>query len=212
MAAAATMPLRAVLRGEAVSVRACVAFALAGGALHGWALGASSGQPLLALSSAVKVPLLLLCSCAVTLPNFYVLHAVLGLAGDFRAACRGLWAAQAALAIALGALAPLVVFAFASSGDGYFLTLADGCLFAVAAAAGQVVLSRHFAPLIRKDRRHRITLISWAVLYVFFAIQLAWVLRPFLGTPGYPVEFLRPNAFEGNAYVVLIRHFARLGR
>jgi hypothetical protein len=164
-----------------------------------------------ALFSALKVPLLLLCSCAVTLPNSTCCTPC-SARGDFRAACRGLWAAQAALAIALGALAPLVVFAFSSSGDGYFLTLADGLLFAVAAATGQVVLGRHFAPLIKKDRRHRITLISWAVLYVFFAIQLAWVLRPFLGTPGYPIELLRPNAFEGNAYVVLIRHFARLGR
>ena len=211
MASAAAV-MRSVLQGEAATVRDCVALAVAGGALHGLALGASSGEPVLALYSAVKIPLLLLCSCVVTLPNFYVLHAVLGLAADFRAACRGLWAAQAALAVALGALSPLVVFAFFSSGNGYFLTLADGLLFAVAAAVGHVVLRRHYAPLMQRDPRHRITLASWAVLYVFFSIQLAWVLRPFLGTPGYPVEFLRPNALDRNAYVVLIEHFARLGR
>ena len=209
---AVAVAMRRLLRGEAVPVGACVGLGIAGGALHGLALGASSGEPLIALYSALKVPLLLLCSCAITLPNFYVLHAVLGLAADFRAACRGLWAAQAALAVALGSLAPLVVFAFVSSGNGYLLTVADGFLFAVAAAVGQVVLSRHYEPLLRRDPRHRITLASWALLYVFFAIQLAWVLRPFLGTPGYPVEFLRPNALDRSAYVVLIEHFARLGR
>lgn len=208
----AANPLRAVLHGESASARACVVLAVTGGALHGFALGASSGEPLLALYSGLKIPLLLLCSCLVTLPNFYVLHAVLGLAPDFRAACRGLWAAQAALAAALGALAPVVVFVFVSSDNGYLLTLADGLLFAIAVAVGQTVLRRHYAPLLRRDRRHRITLICWAVLYVFFAIQLAWVLRPFLGTRGYPVEFLRGNAFAKNAYVVLIDHFARLLR
>jgi len=208
----AAAAMRSVLHGEAATVRDCVALAVAGGALHGLALGASSGEPMIALYSALKVPLLLLCSCAITLPNFYVLHAVLGLAPDFRAACRGLWAAQAAIAIALGALAPIVVFAFVSTGNGYLLTVADGFLFAIAAAVGQVVLRRHYAPLVRRDPRHRITLASWALLYVFFSIQLAWVLRPFLGTPGYPVEFLRPNALARSAYVVLIEHFARLGR
>ncbi|HEX6812542.1 MAG TPA: hypothetical protein VF384_13030 [Planctomycetota bacterium] len=204
--------LRSVLHGESVAVRQCIALSLAGGALHGLALGASSGEPALAVYSAIKVPLLLLCSCLVTLPNFYVLHALLGLSADFAAACRGLWAAQAALAIALGAFAPVVVFVFASTNDGYLLTLLDGLLFALAAVVGQVVLARHYRPLLARDRRHRVTLASWAVLYVFFAVQLAWVLRPFLGTPGYPVEFLRSNALEQNAYVVLIEHFARLLR
>jgi hypothetical protein len=209
---ASALSLRAVLHGEAVTARACAVLAVVGGGVHGLALGASSGEPLLAVYSALKIPLLLLCSCVVTLPNFYVLHAVLGLSADFRAACRGLWAAQAALAVALGALAPVVVFVFLSSDNAYLLTLADGFLFAVAVAVGQTVLRRHYAPLLARDRRHRVTLLCWAVLYVFFAIQLAWVLRPFLGTRGYPVEFLRSNAFAHNAYVVLIQHFARLGR
>src|SRR5439155_21188079 len=128
-------------------------------------LGASSGSALLALYSAIKVPLLLLAASLVTLPNFYVLHAVLGLAPDFRAACQGLWAAQAALAIALGAFAPLVAMVFLSTADGYLLTLCDGGLFAAAVACGQVVLRRHYAPLLRRDRRHRATVSSWALLY-----------------------------------------------
>ena len=38
----------------------------------------------------------------------------------------------------------------------------------------------------------------------------AGIDAPFLGTPGYPVEFLRGSAFEQNAYVVLVEHFMRL--
>jgi hypothetical protein len=53
---------------------------------------------------------------------------------------------------------------------------------------------------------------GWLILYAFTGIQLAWVLRPFRGTEGYPVQFFRPEAFEQNAYVVLIEHALRLGR
>jgi len=35
---------------------------------------------------------------------------------------------------------------------------------------------------------------------VFVAIQLAWVLRPFIGDPSRPTTFFRETAW-GNAYV-----------
>ncbi len=200
--------LERVLQAREEPAAVCLLFLAAGGALHGFALGASSGEPMLAVYSAIKVPILLLASSLVTLPTFYVLHAVLGIRDDFVAACHGLWGAQAAMAIALGALAPLVAFLALSASDPYFLTLADGVLFAIALVVGQVVLRRHYRPLLARDRRHRTTLAAWAVLYVFFAIQLAWVLRPFLGTKGYAIEFLRATALEQNAYVVLLEHFA----
>jgi hypothetical protein len=204
--------LERVLDAQEERPSACLWLVAGGGALHGLALGATSGEPVLAVYSAVKVPVLLLLSSVITLPTFYVLHAVLGLRDDFRAACHGLWGAQAAMGITLGALAPVVAFLAVSVVDPYFLTLADGALFAAAVWVGQVVLRRHYRVLLARDRRHRVTLTCWAVLYVFFAIQLAWVLRPFLGTPGYPVEFLRASAFEQNAYVVLVEHVVKLLR
>lgn len=209
---AVPVSLERLLAGDLLSTATCTLMIAAGAGLHGLVLGASSGEWLLALFSAVKVPLLLLGSCLVSLPTFYVLHAALGLSADFRAACAGLMAAQAAVATALGATAPLGALFACSVADPYLLTLLDALLFALAAVAGQVVLARHYAPLLHRDRRHRLTLASWAVLYVFFAVQLAWVLRPFLGTPGYPVQFLRPTALQQNAYVVLLEHLLRLLR
>lgn len=201
-----------LLAGAPVGGRRCLWIVAGGAGLHGLALGASSGEWLLAVFSAVKVPLLLICSCAVSLPSFYVLHAVLGLRADFAAACRGLLAAQAAVAVGLGATAALCLFLAVSVRDGWLLTVLDGGLFALAAVVGQVVLARHYAPLLARDRRHRWTLGCWAVLYVLFAVQLAWVLRPFLGTPGFPVQFLRPTALRQNAYVVLFEHLLRIWR
>ena len=113
-------------------------------------------------------------------------------------------------ALVLAATAPLFAFLAINTSDGYVLTVADGLLFLLAVAAAQIVLRRRYQPLLERNPKHRITLASWAVLYAFFAIQLAWVLRPFLGTEGFAVEFLRDTAFGQNAYVVLVDHIVQL--
>jgi hypothetical protein len=57
---------------------------------------------------------------------------------------------------------------------------------------------------VRADARHHVTRLAWLVLYVFVAIQLAWLLRPFVGDPGLATRFLRQDAWS-NAYVVVAR-------
>ncbi|MFY9341373.1 MAG: hypothetical protein WAT39_02710 [Planctomycetota bacterium] len=204
-----------LLRGEVAEApgRAeCLVLGAAGSALLGLALGGSSGEPWLGVFAAIKVPLLLLCTTALCLPSFFVINTVLGLRDDFGAACRALLAAQATLGIVLAAFAPVVVFLTLSVADPYLLTLLDAGLFATATWAGHQVLGRHYRPLIARDARHRHALRGWLVLYAFAGVQLAWVLRPFRGTEGFAVQFLRPEAFEQNAYVVLVEHALRLLR
>ena len=83
-------------------------------------------------------------------------------------------------------------------------TALNGLMFAVASVAGQITLRRHYRPLIERNPRHRLALAAWLVLYVFVAIQLAWVLRPFIGSPGLTTSFFREGAWS-NAYVELTR-------
>lgn len=204
-----------LLRGEArdiPSLGTCVVLGVGGSAALGLALGASSGEAWLGLFAAVKVPLLLVLTTGLCLPSFFVVNNVLGLRDDFPAACRGLLAAQAALGLVLGACAPLTVFLSLSVFDPYALTLLDAGIFAVSTWGGQRVLARHYRPLIARDGRHRLALRGWLVLYAFAGVQLAWVLRPFRGTEGFAVQFLRPEAFDQNAYLVLVEHGLRLLR
>jgi hypothetical protein len=44
---------------------------------------------------------------------------------------------------------------------------------------------------------------TWLVIYVFVGIQMGWVLRPFIGNPGAPVQFFRDDSWS-NAYVEVI--------
>jgi hypothetical protein len=45
---------------------------------------------------------------------------------------------------------------------------------------------------------------TWLGIYVFIAIQMAWIFRPFVGDPSAPVQFLREESW-GNAYEVVGR-------
>lgn len=64
------------------------------------------------------------------------------------------------------------------------------------------MLRGYYRPLIARNPRHRKLLVFGGCIYVAVAIKLAWLLRPFVGAPGAPVEFLRPEAWD-NACVVV---------
>jgi hypothetical protein len=156
------------------------------------------------LFSAVKVPMLLCVTFALSLPFFYVINALLGLAGDFAKAVAALVAAQAAVAILLASLAPLTAFWYATSAEYLSAILINGVMFAVASLGAQQVLAAHYRPLVLANPRHRWALRVWFGVYAFVAIQLAWILRPFVGDPDARVQFFRDEAF-GNAYLVVLR-------
>jgi hypothetical protein len=183
-----------------------LAAVLVGGLMYGVVMGTYSGlspgryQQL--LYSGLKVPLLLLATFAICLPTFLVLNTLAGLRDDFAHALRAVVAAQSGIAICLPSLAPFTVLFYLSCADYRGALLFNGLMFGLAWAAGQVVMRRYYAVLIRRDPAHRTMLNAWLVVYVFVGIQMAWVLRPFVGDPGSPVAFLREGAW-GNAYVVV---------
>jgi predicted membrane-bound spermidine synthase len=56
----------------------------------------------------------------------------------------------------------------------------------------------------------RRVLAAWLVGNLFLGSQLSWILRPFIGAPGLPVEFLRSTAFKGNFYETVAGSFLGL--
>src|SRR5688572_19713005 len=96
-------PWRAV--GELVLL--VVVFGLAYGAVMGPYAGPVGPRVTQMLFSAVKDPLLLLLTFAISLPSFFVLNTLLGVRDDFGDAVRALVATQAALTIILASLAPI---------------------------------------------------------------------------------------------------------
>lgn len=178
------------------------------GLVYGAVMGSFGGvlgeRFLQVLYSAVKVPLLLAVTFGVSLPSFFVMNTLLGVREDSRRALGALLASQAAMTVVLVGLAPFTAFWYLSVADHDLALLFNGAVFAVASVAAQWVLRRRYGPLIARQPRHRMLLRVWLGLYVFVGIQMAWVLRPFVGHPGLPVQFFRAEAW-GNAYEFVAR-------
>ena len=154
------------------------------------------------LFSAVKVPILLGATFLISLPSFFVVNTLLGLRRDFLPAVRALVATQAGVAIVLASLAPLTVLWYLSNASYQMAVLFNALMFGAASLAGQWLLRGYYGPLIARNRKHRGVLWAWMAVYAFVGIQMGWVLRPFVGSPGVPVQFFREDTW-GNAYVIL---------
>ena len=56
----------------------------------------------------------------------------------------------------------------------------------------------------------RTILFCWLAGNLFLGAQLAWVLRPFVGSPGLPVEFLRAHPLRGNFFESILHALRHL--
>ena len=199
-------PVKA-LRPASVWWRLAVLIVVFGGA-YGAVMGSFGGvtgeRIWQVIFSASKVPILLLATFAIALPSYFVLNTLLGLRNDFAEALRALLAGQAGLTIILAALAPLTAFWYASTASYQKALLFNGLMFAVASASSQIVLGGYYRRLVLRNAKHRWMLRVWLFLYAFVGIQMAWVLRPFVGTPNEPTQFIRSDVWS-NAYVIVFR-------
>jgi hypothetical protein len=187
------------LAPSAVLALVSLGFGMFYGAVMGTYGGLAGDRPWQLLHSAVKVPFLIVVTFALSLPSFYVINTLLGLRADFPRVLRALMTTQAGLTVILTSLAPFTVFWYASGSAYQAAILFNGMMFAVASFGAQWMLRREYQPLIRSDPKHRWMLATWIFIYVFVGIQMAWVLRPFVGDPGRPVEFFREDSWS-NAY------------
>jgi uncharacterized membrane protein len=185
------------------------------GAVYGAVMGSfhglsGDGWKQIALSAA-KVPLLFLATFALCFPSFYVLNALAGLRDDFPRVINAVLGFQSLTAIVLAALAPITELMNLSTASYSFMLFWSGIMFAVATVCGQWRMNSMYRPLIASNSRHRLLAIGWIALYWFVGIQMAWVLRPFVGSPGMPFQLLRPQAW-GNAYVEVAELILRVLR
>ena len=176
------------------------------GAAYGAVMGSwdlsSAARWWYVLFAAVKVPMVVLFTTAVCLPGMFVLSTVAGLRRDFADAMGAILAGQAGTAVSLAAMAPVTGFVYVNGVSHSWAVLWSAVVFAIATLTGYAVMLRRYRGLIARDRRHRVLLAVWVVLYVFVGIQMGWMLRPFVGSPGLEVAFVRPGAVT-NAYVAV---------
>lgn len=183
--------------------------ALYGAVLAGWR------SPLLSLYVAVKLPLLFLGTTAVVALFNWMSASVLGAGLSFRAVLLAVFAAMTVAAWILLGLAPVAVYFLLSGvpreGTPAQLRYAHNAMLvchtailALSGLAGNAALWGGLRRAVRPGCRVRLVCGAWVIAFTFVGCQLSWVLRPFVGSPFYPVAFIRPDALERNFYEFMV--------
>ena len=186
-----------------------IAVIVLGAGLYGAAMGWWR-DPQQALYVAIKFPLIILLT---TMGNALInamLAPLLGLNIPFCQSFSAILMSFTVAAAILGAFSPIIAFmvwnapGLASkslSGPAYnFILLAHVLVIAFAGMTGNVRLFQTLARLGGSKAVAFRVLVAWLAGNLFLGSQLSWILRPFIGSPTLPVEFLRQAAFHGNFF------------
>jgi hypothetical protein len=193
----------------------CLLLIVSGGGLYGLSLGIWR-SPLQGLFTAVKFPLLLLLTAFGTALINGMLAQLLHAPMNFRQSLLAVLMSFALLAVLLASFTPLTGFLLwhlppmASSGqdDAHrIFLLANVSVIAFSGTLANLQL-HHLLKQVCGAAAGRILLV-WLGMNLFLGAQLSWNLRPFFGTPGLPVMFLRPDFLNGSFYETVFKLIKR---
>lgn len=183
----------------------CVIYGLIMGAqslIHGYAGGWKYS-----LAAALKLPLLFLLTGAVCMPLVYVLNVLIGAREQFRLVFGLLMSSLAVTSILLASCALILLFFMLSTKSYPFIKLLNVVIFTIAGLYGVWYLSRamHWMATDGAEQPQQSqpkvgTIITWwLVTYGIVGSQMAWMMRPFIGSPGTPFSIFREQG--SNFYV-----------
>jgi hypothetical protein len=180
--------------------------------------GAAMGwwrDPQQALYVAIKFPLIILLT---TLGNALIngmVAPLLGLNIPFRQSFAAIVMSFTIASAILGAFSPLIAFMVwnappmsVQAGSLPAYNLIKLTHVAIITFAGSMGNARLFQLLVRLGGSRAVAfrvLVAWLAGNLFLGSQLSWILRPFIGLPTLPVEFLRATALHGNFYENIFR-------
>ncbi len=160
------------------------------------------------LSSGIKLFLLFGLALLICFPSFYIVQLILGSKIRIGHMLTIILSGFVFISAIMLAFAPIVVF-FQLTGDNYaFLQLLHVAVFVFAGIFGMRLVAealKHACDQANVYPRIGVTIFRiWIVIFAFVGIQLAWNMRPFLGSPSLAFELFR-NETRGNFYSTLLR-------
>lgn len=175
-------------------------------ALYGAAIGCWRGQEQ-TLYAALKLPLVLALTWLATVPFSALLLWSVGRRLAARDIVAGTLAPLANAAVLLASLAPIAaLFGLALPVPGASARTEHNLLFllhTLLIAAAGVVGTARFRAFVSEGldaRRTRGVVALWILVYAVVGGEVAWALRPFVGSVYEPIELVRSEALDGNLY------------
>ncbi len=189
-----------------------VAVIVAGAALYGAALGLWRGGAQVGYA-AIKLPLVLIVTAALTMVFNWMTAVLFGLRVRFAQVAVLSFLALGVASAVLASLAPVAwLFSVSATPPSLearathnLLYLLHTVLVAGAGLAGMAVLWCTLVRLAGDRRRARRIFGAWVLSFALVGGEVAWALRPFVGSIYYPPAFLRPDALDGNVYEFVAR-------
>jgi len=172
------------------------------------------------VASGLKVPALFLLTLAVTFPSLYVFNTILGTKLEFGRLIRVLMAAMSVLIAVLASLGPIVAFFSATTTNYPFILMLNVAVFGTSGVFGGVYLFRQLTrdtdPILdpeaafipKKSSGLGAVFYVWLVAFALVGTQMAWVLRPFVGSPWLPFTWFRPR--EASFFEAVLKSLRQL--
>ena len=212
--------LQWIERWTARRLAMCVTVIILGAGLYGAAMGWWRA-PRQALFVAIKFPLIILLTSAGNALLNAMLAPLLGLNLTVRQSFLAVLMSFTIASAILGSFSPLIAFMVwnapplaadvaRSMGTYGFIQITHVLVIAFAGVTANLRLGQLLRQFGGGASAARRVLLAWLVGNFFLVSQLCWILRPFIGSPGLPVEFLRKTAFHGNFYETVFQSVAGL--
>ena len=209
-----------VQRCEARRVLLYVFVIVLGSGLFGAAIGCWRA-PLQALYTAIKFPLIILLTALGNALLNGMLAPLLGLNINFRQSLTAILMSFTIAAAVLGSFSPLVLFlvwntpTIADRADISFtshsiILLSQVSIIAFAGIATNLRLIQMLRRLSGSRAVAWRILLGWLAGNLLLGSQLSWNFRPFVGSPGLPVQFFRDDALNGNFFEAVFRAIRQL--
>lgn len=161
----------------------------------------------------IKLPLVIFATLIVNGMINGMLAMVLGSGIGFRQSLLFLLAGFALMSIILGALSPVAFFMalHAPTPDDpgaeqwhSVILLTHTFLIAYAGIISHKSLLGHVRQFATTPAHGTRTFFAWLAGNLFVGAQISWIMRPFFGSPGLPVQFLRDHPMAGNFYETVL--------
>lgn len=179
--------------------------------LYGIIMGSYNGW-LQSIVTGIKIPVLILLSLLICFPALYVIQSIIGSTMTISQMAKILFSGFFVFSTIALSFGPIVIFFMITSNSYSFLKLLHVAIFVFSGIfAVRTIVSGLKFSCERKNLYPKLGLTifkTWVFILAFVSSQLAWNLRPFVGSRELPFELFREK--EGNFFIAVINSLGHI--